>query len=126
MKLRVHLFGLIPLNIEVDVTYTDEMPSPNTGAYAYGRFKVFVRPKYREDKGIHEHEFGHIRQAWRNPWHGLMYKTLDWYKLKCEVECYRIQAQHYDDDRRPLFATFISQDYNLDITPEYALRLLND
>ena len=125
MQLPVKLFGLIPLNIEVSVTYTDDMPE-NTGAYAYGRFKVFCRPRYKDDKGIHEHEFLHIRQAWANPWHGFMYPRLDWYRLKCEVACYREQAKHYEDDRLPLFAQFISRDYNLNISHEYALQLLQE
>ena len=124
MILPVKLFGLIPLDIEVDVTYTDDM-APNTGAYALGRFKVFVRPKYKDDdKGIHEHEFLHIKQAWANPWHGLMYKHLDWYRLKCEVACYREQAKHYPDDRRPLFAEFIARDYGLSVSKEEVLRRL--
>ena len=124
MILPVKLFGLIPLDIEVDVTYTDDMAS-NTGAYALGRREVFVRPKYKDDQGIHQHEFLHIRQAWANPWHGLMYKHLDWYKLKCEVECYKEQAKHYPDDRRPLFAEFIARDYGLAVTQEEALERLN-
>lgn len=123
MQLPVKLFGLIPLNVEITITYTDDM-GPTTGAYAYGRREIFCRPKYQDDYGIHMHEYTHIRQAWANPWHGFMYKHLDWYKLQSEVEAYKEQAKHYENDRRPLFAEFIATDYGLSISPEAALQLL--
>ena len=123
MKVKVKLFGFIPLNVEVELRFTDEMPA-NVGGYAYGRRLICIRHKYRDDRGILEHEIKHIQQAWSNPWHGLFYMYSDTYKLRCELDAYKIQATFYSDDRLPLFAKFIAEDYGLDISQEHALELL--
>lgn len=58
--------------------------------------------------------------------HNFLYSRFAAYRLWSEVTCYRIQARWYPDDRRPLFAEFIAYEYGLDITPQDALRRLND
>jgi len=123
LKVPVKLFGLIPLTVDVELTITDDM-APTTGAYAYGRRAIFCRPRYADDKGILAHEVMHIQQAWANPWHGVMYRYLDAYRLWSEVKCYREQATYYPDDRRRMFAGFIATDYRLDISEDAAFGLL--
>jgi hypothetical protein len=56
--------------------------------------------------------------------HGLMYLVLPSYRLWAEVQAFREQAKHYTDDRKPLFATYISVGYKLKVTAEQALALL--
>lgn len=128
MKVFVKLFGLIPIEVDVEVIYTDDMPA-NTAGYAYGRRKIFIRPEYKDDAGILAHEVGHIQQAWRNPWHGSMYPNLKWYRLKCEVECYKIQlkANPYSwPDYAEKYAGFIANDYGLNVSKEDGLKLLKE
>ena len=45
--------------------------------------------------------------------HPLAYTYIWQYRLWAEVRCYRIQATHYADDRRLLFAHFIHTSYDL-------------
>ncbi|MDP3651039.1 MAG: hypothetical protein Q8R67_05080 [Rhodoferax sp.] len=42
--------------------YTDKLP-PNVGGAA-NAFVVRIRPKYRDDAGIHAHELVHVMQFW--------------------------------------------------------------
>ena len=44
------------------IVYTDRLPE-YSGAAANGPV-VRVRPKYRDDKGIHRHELRHVEQWW--------------------------------------------------------------
>jgi hypothetical protein len=88
---------------------------------------IFIRPEYKDDVGLYEHELVHVKQAWRcifPPVHGLLYLLSESYRLNCEVEAYKVQAR-YNPEHRELYATFISRDYGLDISQEDALRLLN-
>lgn len=87
---------------------------------------IFIRPKYRDDAGLYAHELEHVKQALRGLLiaHLLLYQFSARYKLWAEVAAYRIQAKHYPDDRRPLFARFIAQHYGLDVSEQEALEAL--
>lgn len=56
--------------------------------------------------------------------HPLAYLLLPRYRLWAEARAYRIQLQHYPDDRSRLFAGFIATRYNLKISAEQALDTL--
>jgi hypothetical protein len=58
--------------------------------------------------------------------HRFMSNNFGWYRLRIEVEAYKEQLKHYDDDRTELFAHFLStrEYYKLDITKEEAIELL--
>jgi hypothetical protein len=43
--------------------YTDNLP-PNVGGTAQG-FLVKIRPKYKDDIGIHNHEYQHVKQWYK-------------------------------------------------------------
>ena len=86
---------------------------------------IFIRPEYRNDKGLLEHEKVHRRQWLRTlGLHSLLYLFVEDYRLRAEVEAFRAQLPHYPDDRRVKFARLIAENYNLDITPDEALILL--
>jgi hypothetical protein len=130
------------------IRYTDDMPQW-VGGYAKW-FYIAIRPKYKDDKGIHAHELEHVKQWWITTilaaviigaicyrtgysyaYMGfsvsvfqILYSVIPWFKLMCEVECYKEQMKHYSDDRAPLFAKFISEKYNLNVTQQHALNLL--
>lgn len=86
---------------------------------------VFIRPEYKDDAGLLAHEQRHVWQWFRTlGLHSFLYLLFDQYKLACEVECYRLQATHYPDDRLPLFAKFLATSYGLNISEEDALQKL--
>ena len=90
---------------------------------------IFIDPKYKDDVGLYEHEYTHVKQAFRNiiPLiHTLRYKLSKSYRLKCEVEAYKTQLDYYADDRSLLFASFIANDYGLSVPVKDALSLLQE
>lgn len=105
---------------------------------------IFIRPKYRDDEGLYQHELMHIKQwafvtlvsalllaAVYLPLvcasvavHALLYLAVPKYKLMCEVQAYKKQLRYYPDDRTVTFARFIANHYNLSITESQALERL--
>lgn len=133
------------------VFYVKSLP-PDVGGMANGPF-IRILNKYRDDEGIHQHEIEHVVQwsiffavgllvacfsfAVMNDAlfsamiatigfsaHSVLYKFVEPYRLMCEVEAYRVQANYYSDDRRKLFGEFIAKYYNLNITADEAEKLL--
>lgn len=132
--------------------YVQALP-PTVGGRAFGPF-IQLLEKYRSDTGIYAHELQHVKQwaaatalaaaAWvlgcyalgfmqhaalaifAPLVHQVAYTALPAYKLWAEVQAYRVQAQHYPDDRRPLFAHFIATSYGLHITYQQALAKLKE
>ena len=123
---------------------------PNIGGESRGPV-IRILEKYRNDEGLYKHELEHVKQWFRLAvlsvpiayalihfglvefiglavlplaFHTVLYKLSTAYRLWCEVSAYRVQAKCYFDDRRPLFAEFISGFYDLKITPDQALKLL--
>lgn len=99
---------------------------------------VRIRPAYRDDEGLLQHELIHVRQWWRTlGLHSLLYLCSKKYRLKAEVEAYREQIKwmRLRSDRpssyyKDLYATWLSlpepQGYGLqDIcTKARAIKLL--
>ena len=131
--------------------YTDDIKE-GFGGVSFGPY-IRIRPKYKDDSGIHAHEQTHANQWWA--WflagavaayflypqgeflwyyalltgagaHGIIYKFYAGYRLWCEVRAYRVQLGHYATDRRLLFAGFIAKSYGLNISTESAYQLLKD
>lgn len=134
------------------LSYTDGMDEKNGGETKF--FLAKIRPKYKDDKGLHEHEYLHVAHWWIivltwvigcvAVWYlsgsllalqlsplglsiyGILYRFVPVFRLWAEVECYKLQAEFYKDDRTPLFAKYISENYGLDISKDNALKLLKD
>jgi hypothetical protein len=86
---------------------------------------ILIRPEYRNDRGLLEHEKVHRRQWLRTlGLHSLLYLFSEDYRLRAEVEAFREQLKHYPDDRRLKFAQLIAENYGIDITRGEALGLL--
>jgi hypothetical protein len=107
--------------------YTDDMPE-GIGGYAKAWF-IRIRPKYKDDRGIHSHEETHVFQWWVTlGFHSLLYLFSKRYRLWAEVEAYRVQLQNPPADQkeeyRRLYADYISSDYGLSVTPDEAYKLL--
>lgn len=106
------------------VFYTNWLIPKRFAAYTRGPV-IFIRPEYKHDTGLLQHELVHVRQWYRNPAFGLFYRFSKKFRLKAEIEAYQEQLKYYQDDHSYLFAEFIANKYDLDITPEQAKSLLN-
>ena len=87
---------------------------------------IFIHPDAKGDEGLLAHEQTHVRQAWRNifpPIFALRYQLDKGYRLRCEVEAFRVQLKHSPGSERH-FAKYIAEKYDLDITQAEALELL--
>lgn len=109
--------------------YTDDMPD-NQAGYARAWF-IRIRPKYKDDKGLFAHELKHVEQFWKRGvfFHSLRYMVSKTYRLKCEVEAYKEQLKFtpasLDPERyRDMYAGFICDNYNLDISKGDVLKIL--
>lgn len=107
---------------------------------------ILINPKYKNDKGLHEHEYLHVKHwatitivmfmclfmlmhwaiALLIGWyaHGLLYTFVDKFRLWSEVQCYRKQLQ-YSPQHLEHFVKFICEDYDLDVKPDYVRKLLS-
>lgn len=109
------------------VFYTNNFVVDGFAATTRGPF-IFIRPEYKDDKGLLEHEQTHVRQflsdyIWLFVYR---YKFSRYYRKEYEAEAYANQAKCYTDDRVPRFAKFLSEKYDLGITPEIAERCIRD
>jgi hypothetical protein len=132
--------------------YTDKLKA-NVAGQANGPI-VAINPKYKTDKGLHEHEYVHVNQFYLC-WfiaavivalvvyflqlnqinyfycltaagtHGILYLLLKPYRLWAEVSAYKEQLKHYPDDKSDKFAGYITNYYDLDVKKEAVLIKLN-
>lgn len=108
--------------------YTDDMPK-DTGGYAKAWF-IRIRPRYKDDKGMMEHELLHVGYWWKYGIIGrLLYKFSKRWRLNEEVACYREQLKHapasLDPERyRDMYAGFIADNYGLDVSKGKVLEML--
>lgn len=115
------IFGFIP----VPIIWTDRFMPDWCGGKSFGVFCI-IRPKYRKDEGLIQHELTHCRQFCRTfGSHAIRYSLDEGYRLDAEVEAYRVQLSRYPTSRNAvLFATFIANRYSVDISIFEALRRL--
>jgi len=73
------------------VLYSNHLIPERYGGINY-LFLIIIRPKYRGDIGLLEHEKRHVNQFWRSfgviPF--MMLFNQKW-RLKYELECYKLQ-----------------------------------
>lgn len=133
------------------VIYTDHLPDDVSGR-ANGPV-VRIRPRYRDDAGIHAHEYEHVRQWYAEGlvgmalvallalaagvhWplalaiapigmatHSLGYSLWSRHRLWCEVQAYRVQMRH-GLSLDDAVARLISPRYRFGLRRQDALRLL--
>ena len=108
--------------------YTDDMPA-NQGGYAKA-WLIRIRPRYKDDKGIHAHEICHVSQFWKfGIFHLGLYMWNKAYRLKCEVAAYREQLKYTPAKSNPgyyrdVYAGLIADNYGLDVSKGEVLKLL--
>lgn len=92
--------------------YTDNIKE-KFGGMTYGPV-VKIRNKYKDDRGLLEHELNHVKQWYRTlGTHGIWYRLSEKYRLKCEIESYKIQASYYDYDSTGWMADTIISKYGI-------------
>lgn len=106
------------------VFYTNRLVGKAFAGAARGPF-IFIRPEFKGDQGLLEHERVHVRQFWRTfGLHGLRYRFSRAYRLRAEVEAYRRQLE-FSPASRGHFATLLAGEYDLGITIARAFALLS-
>lgn len=111
------------------IFYTDKFV-PEKAAAVTTMFLTFIRPKYKDDIGIHEHEKVHRKQFYRTLGvHTLLYIFFDNYKLKSEIEAYQKQLEFppaiYDYEKYVnKYAKMISTGYGLNVDHKDVLNRL--
>ena len=101
------------------VFYTDNFIPARFSGITFGPF-VFIRPSCKDDNGLLQHELTHVKQFWNNPLFGLFYAFSKTDRLNYEAAAYREQLKYYPDDRTDIFAQFLVNNYNLNITIDQA------
>ena len=134
--------------------YTNKLLPEWVGARAI-MFLVLIRPKYRDDKGIHEHEYTHVKQWYK--WTGLalllfllaglampeywqdiasasvlstavfamLYKFSTSFRLEAEAEAYAAQV-NAGADLDKMAKHLANPNYNLGISVEQARRKIEE
>ncbi len=117
------LFNLIPVTIPALVIYTERL-SKGVAALSISPCFVLVRESKRDDVGLIQHEFHHIKQFWKNPFTPFIYLLSSSFRFKIEVEAYVVQNRFNATDRLPLYASFLAKNYRLKFTEKEALEAL--
>lgn len=86
------------------IVYTDDLPPWVGGRCNYPLFPYFglgtciveIRPKYKDDIGLLNHELKHVEQYSKDWFHVLKYKYSKGYRYKCELEAYKEQIKAYN------------------------------
>ena len=104
------------------VFYTDRLIPTRFAGTTIGPF-VFIRPSYKDDIGLLNHELVHVKQFWKNPLMQLWYQFSKKDRLQYEAEAYNTQLK-YSPNRLDLFAGFLVNNYNLQITLDQARQAI--
>jgi hypothetical protein len=99
--------------------YSDFFIPARFAGITFGPF-VFIKPSYKADEGLLQHELTHVKQFWHNPLFGLWYQFSKKDRLKYEAEAYKVQMKFCPVDRTELFASFLVKNYKLNITMDEA------
>ena len=82
---------------------------------------ILIRPKYRDDRGLLEHEKVHVRQWWAWAKTGFLHRPSHFDR---EVEAYREQIKWYPYPTINYFAERLANNYGFDITIDEARKAL--
>lgn len=88
---------------------------------------ILIKPKYRKDLGLLEHEKTHAKHAYIGliVIHSLLYLLSKRFRYWAALQCYRVQLTYAEPSKMDYlskkFARFIVNDYRLDVTFTQAL-----
>ena len=110
------------------IIYTNKLSAAVFGGTSKFCF-IKIRPRYKDDIGLLNHELTHVKQFYRlSIVHQYLNHFSKKYRLKIELEAYKNQLLSYpveDRERKTLyFAKFLSERYGLDKTVDECYKLL--
>lgn len=87
---------------------------------------ILIRPGFKNDRGLLEHELVHVRQFYRTfGLFGLLHLFSPKHRLEYELEAYCVSVRYGGPQSADFFGMMIATKYNLDITPQEATERLN-
>ena len=115
------------------IQYSDNLPDwvggrcnfPIFAYFGLGTCKIVIRPKYKDDVGIHNHEICHATQYKRDWFHALKYKFSAKYRLEAELEAYteQIKAYSYTNIGQAMWiVNALVNKYDLDYSMDYLME----
>jgi hypothetical protein len=118
--------------LPVFVSYTERIRPPKAGCLWFCFLFIMIvriRPEYKEDKGLLEHELEHCRQNIKSLFlHPVLYCLFSGYRYLKEIDAYAWQLTFYKEDRVSAlavkFSEYISEWYRIDITAPQAYHSL--
>jgi len=106
------------------IFYRDTRLKDWQGGAAYGPI-IIIREKYKNDKGLHEHELFHAKQWWLTlGTHGIWYKLIPKYRYWSEIWAYRRQVK-LNPDQLDHYVELIKSHYGLTVSSETIRKQLN-
>ena len=102
------------------IFYVDKLPNGFAGKT--NAFVIRILKSHKDDRGLLEHEKVHVKHFWRNPLHGWFYRFSEDYRLKSEVEAYRVQYRYGADLN--ILADHLSSKYDIFISYTEAKELI--
>ena len=110
------------------IFYTDKFIPKDAAGCTRGPV-IFIRPKYKDDKGLLEHENIHRWQwVFTLGFHSFLYLLYKPYRLWSEVQAYKMQLRYPpangSDSYKLKYANYISKNYGLNVTSNEAYSLL--
>jgi len=100
--------------------YSDHLVKEGFAGKCYG-FLIAIRPKYKNDVGLYEHEYVHVKQFYQSFFTmGIWYELLHDKRLQYEAEAYAEQVKYGASIERMAF--FMTAKYDLDVTVEQAKK----
>jgi len=115
-----------PLTFYTDKTLKDWMGGATRGPV------IVLRPEYRDDEGIYQHELTHVKQWFLScATLGLFYMFSSWCRARIEAQAYAKQT-HYPDGKNGHLtvdraAYMLSKpEYKLGLTQEQCKELIQD
>jgi hypothetical protein len=101
------------------VIFTDNFIPAKFAGYTYGPIS-FIRPKYKDDTGLIEHEKTHQKQFWNTLGLAILFYTFSsTSRYKYELEAYRVQLK-YSPGAVDKFALMLATCYNVNVTEAQA------
>jgi len=85
---------------------------------------IFIRPEYKQDKGLLAHEQVHVSQFWRTFGASSLLYLLPSFRYKYEVEAYKKQLEFsvYHEKDAAHFAAFITNNYWLSVEQDKVIE----
>ena len=120
MKIRI-ICKFIPIPVFI----TNWMPERFAGYHIVDI--VLIRPDYKDDEGLIQHELTHVKQNLRTLfWSGIKQYWDKNHKLNRECEAYAIQLQYVPDEdyevMKTRFVNYMYTKYNLGMSKYYIRR----